>query len=119
MILPSKIASANYSLNEQVIGKWINGKTLYRKVVNLPAFTASGGMWKTSANHGISSISQLIHASGFMYRSDGNWFPLPYATPYTSADVQITVSSTQVALDAGTDRTNCSKMIVVLEYTKN
>lgn len=56
-----------YSLEEQVIGTWIDGKPLYRKTIELDntCFVANSGK---SVAHGISNLDNVISKYGFCYR---------------------------------------------------
>jgi hypothetical protein len=53
------IDSATYSTTEQVVGTWIDGKTLYRKVITayFDSYLPSG---TTSIPHNISGVSEII-----------------------------------------------------------
>ena len=48
-----------YSTNEQVIGTWIDGKPIYRKVVTLST-TKTIDMGGISISHGISNINIIL-----------------------------------------------------------
>ena len=52
-----------YSTTEEVIGTWIDGKPIYRKVVTLST-TKTIGMGGTSISHGISNINIPIDCKG-------------------------------------------------------
>lgn len=57
-----------YSTEEQVIGKWIDGKTLYRKVLSFNG--ESGDTWH-NISHGISNVDRIfIKYASFNYNSE-------------------------------------------------
>lgn len=61
-----------YSTNEKNIGKWIDGRALYRKVIIIKNTALSKG--NNSIAHGISNIDKAIRITGFNY----NGAVLPY-----------------------------------------
>ena len=103
-----------YSTTEKRIGTWIDGKPLYRKVVNLGALP--NATTKAIA-HGISNIG-FIKLYGDAYSSTGNFFSLPFIpiTEFNQA-VNFYVSTGEVVITSYLDRSNYTG-IAVLEYTK-
>ena len=66
---------SNYSTSETIVGKWIDGKTLYRKVIDtgaLPNATTK------SVAHNISNVSRFVKLYGYAYTSNGQTYPLPW-----------------------------------------
>ena len=105
----------DYSTTEQEIGTWIDGSTLYEKVVNLGSLPSS-----TSKNvdHNISNIDKIIYVGGWAQNSSGVMFPLPNVSTSTNYSVQITASSTQITVQTGVDRTAFSGYAII-QYTKS
>ena len=107
-----------YSTNELKTNKvWIDGKPIYRKVID---FGALPNAESKKVNHGISNLESVVNYCG--YATDGtNTIPLPYTYPnsnYISYYVSLgTVTSTQVEIVTGTNRSDYSGYII-LEYTK-
>jgi hypothetical protein len=64
----------NYSLDEQVIGKWIDGKPLYRKTITID-MTAEHTT-NTSQAHNISNIAFISSIRGIMKRTSGQYIDL-------------------------------------------
>lgn len=107
----------NYSTDEQVIGKWINNKPIYRKVVSLGNFSAN-----TKENYISTGISNVDHIVDFNIRfkfDDGNEFDnlyllkysLGYITPYIdNASKKIYVAHFCSA--------NLNSVYSIIEYTK-
>ena len=63
-----------YSTNEQIVGKWIDGKTIYRKVINyIPTST------DYNYNHNIKNISEILPMSTLqLHRVNGQFVPSLY-----------------------------------------
>lgn len=97
--------------------RWINGKQIYRKVINtgtLPNATT------TNTAHSISDLDDIVRMYGWGYRSStGSRIPLPFADK-DSADggVQLDVDGTNVNLSAGVNWSAYTESYVILEYTK-
>ena len=106
-----------YSEKEQVIGKWINGKPVYRKVVNcgtLPNATSK------SVASNLTNLEEVIDIYGFSRAEDMTRIPIPFAsTTAVANNVQISVnSSNNIEIRAGTNRSSFTTTYIVLEYTK-
>ena len=109
-----------YSTSEVVTNKrWINGKTVYRKVIPFTTGTTAGDL---GVKHGISDLEYVIDVMGMSEPAgQTNFYPLPSIyrdlTPSTMIGIY-RVDSTQVVLTYGGERTNESGYIII-EYTKN
>jgi hypothetical protein len=106
----------DYSTSETSTGKtWINGKTIYRKVINVG--TIPNGTVKSVA-HNISNLDMIIHIEGFFYRSSDKMtrpFSFIYSSNTTFAGVQ--ADNTNVSVYASWDN-QATDSYVILEYTK-
>ena len=100
----------DYSTTEQALGiKWIDGKDIYRKVVdfgalpNLTTKTVSSGLTNVNITriYGIACASVAI-------------IPLPY-----SNEVTLYFSNNNVCVATNDDFSNYEQSYVVIEYTKN
>lgn len=104
-----------YSTEERRIGTWIDGKPLYRKVVNfgeLPNNTAK------EISHNISNIDKIIRLSGYAYRpADGFFIPIPQGA-YNNTACSIFSNSTKITITTYTDRSLFTECYIVIEYTK-
>ena len=98
----------NYSTDEQVVGTWINGKPLYRKVVVID--NPSRGMTFSIANidEPINVIWKQAHPTGvfFSYNYDGSSMSI-VSFNSISKNFEITL---QGAFNG--------KIVVIVEYTK-
>lgn len=116
-ITASKISSAftDYSTTEQNTGRlWIDGKTIYRKQVNLGSLTNTT---PKSVAHGISNLSTVVSLTGFA--TNGTVFlPLPLARYNNFASqIGLYIDTTNVVVEPGNDRTTYTGYVVI-EYTK-
>lgn len=116
-ITASKISSAftDYSTTEQNTGRlWIDGKTIYRKHVNLGSLTNTT---PKSVAHGISNLGTVVSLTGFA--TNGSVFlPLPLARYNNFASqIGLYMDTTNVVVEPGNDRTSYTGYVVI-EYTK-
>lgn len=116
-ITATKISSAftDYSMTEQNTERlWIDGKPIYRKVVNLGSLpNATPG----SVAHGIANLSTVVSLSGFATNGT-NFLPLPLARYNNFASqIGLYVDKTNVVVEPGIDRTDYTGYVVI-EYTK-
>lgn len=109
----------SYSTNETKIGIWIDGKPIYRKVLNI------GNLPNTSIktiDTGLifnSSNCILKNLYGVASYEDGISFPLPYSSP-NGIDYTVSLNidnNNKVAVTTAQDRSTMTGY-VVLEYTK-
>lgn len=104
-----------YSTDEKVIGKWIDGSTLYEKTIdlgNLPNNTTKNVV------HSISNLDKVINIFGSGFNSS-----LKFPLPYVNADevinsVQIQITSTNIEIKTRIDFSSYSGYIT-LQYTKS
>ena len=110
---------STYSTDEQVIGKWIDGKTLYRKVVvykNSDRIGAYDTITNIEILHKISNLNQCVNASLFtdLYR-----FPIFYGLNTVEKAAGITsVDNTKINLRIINDTWGPKTWYITLEYTK-
>lgn len=57
----------NYSEAETVIGKWINNKPIYRKVIPITEYPGAG---QTYISHNIANIDEIIKYDSYFYNYD-------------------------------------------------
>ena len=103
-----------YSTSELKCGTWIDGKTLYRKVViiNAPRQTAS----ITTYPHGIANISEVVMVYGSL--TSGAWKASFPNVSETSWDI-VGADKTNVQINwYGKTISWIDKAIVIVEYTK-
>lgn len=108
-----KSGGGTYSTSEVLTGEtWIDGKPIYRKVVDIGSLPNNAT--KTVA-HGITGISQVITLRGMV--TDGNFYLLPMMTATGPGQTIISVTGANITIISSTDRHTLSGF-VILEYTK-
>ena len=104
----------SYSTTEVKTGDtWINGKPIYRKVVNTGQLSSAN----KNVAHNIENINEITKIEGLIY-TNNEWFTLPRTVP-TSLNNQVGISAnkTNIILVVGS-QANFADSNVVLEYTK-
>lgn len=105
---------SNYSTDEQVIGTWIDGKPLYRKVIQ--GNTTTINEWTNIGNIG-ASISSVIRSSAFLDVAGGWFCPAPYVEGNSS--ISIIVRKNGIVSSYITNNTFANRpILVIVEYTK-
>lgn len=112
-------ASSNYSTNEQKIGKWIDGKPLYRKVIKTTmAETSQSGTYVNKdvgigLNIDFGYVEKAILISGTQHMS------LPYINNAGySTKCFIDKNGLQLVLANGNSVFNNCETFVIIGYTK-
>lgn len=118
VVSSSGIPSDSYSTEEKLIGTWIDGKPLYRKVFENPA---SSGV-STGLTSSVCSVKKVY---GFGIDMNGFGYSIPYASavgPW-AFETRININSGVLSWSAyygSSDLTSqCSCPYVVIEYAKN
>lgn len=107
-IINSSLLRDNYSTNETLTSKvWINGKPIYRKVINMGNLNNATGK---SVNHGISNMDKTVGIMGIA--DNGSTYVLG-----AGFNDEIYWTKTAVIWNTKTNRTTYTAY-VVLEYTK-
>ena len=98
----------NYSTEEQVVGTWIDGKPLYRKVVIIDNPSNKTTFSIDNIDEPINVIWKQVHTSGvfFSYNNDGKSISIIFFNP-TSKNFEIAISNDF-----------SGKIVAILEYTK-
>lgn len=107
----------NYSTEEQVIGEWIDGKPLYRKVIVL----TNVNIGYSEHLHNINNFSELIDIRGTYIDETKNFQKIPVIDLENLKLFSISfanVNNNSFAILIGTQRKNTNTIKVVLEYTK-
>lgn len=106
-----------YSTTEINTGmKWIDGKLIYRKVINFGTLPNNGGK---SVNTGITDLGEIINIRG--YSDNGNQtLPIPHVatSPQNSIQIACGLNNQQVRITTASDRSSYTNTKVILEYTK-
>lgn len=114
--LTKVVDPVHYSTDEQVIGTWIDGSTLYRKVIdcgNLPNNNTK------TVTHGISNLNYITNWNGTCYSTVNAGYsrPMPLSDPTATNTIRVDVGGGYVNIKTGSDWSTY-KGYVTLEYTK-
>lgn len=102
-----------YSTDEQVVGKWYDGRNIYEKVVECGALPNTASK---SIPTGISNLDKVLGVvKGMAYYSTYS-IPLPYADMPDS--VTVYMNGSNVVIKTATDRSAYTQSHVVLHYLK-
>lgn len=118
-------AQQHYSTAEQVIGTWIDGKTLYRKVVkysNTETIGATNTTTTVNIPHNISNIGLVVDHKLIMDKVDNMQYMFPYYdgdTTVKKGTVILEIHNTTVLMRIINDTWGAGKTFyIVLDYTK-
>lgn len=103
-----------YSLQEQVVGEWIDGKPIYQKTIDFGALP--NNTVKTIA-HGISNLKRVIHTSTTWTQQGTYSGSLEVMGGDSTAGVDLYVDATNISITTSTDSSNRS-VYITLQYTK-
>lgn len=105
-----------FSADEQAIGMWIDGKTLYRKTVDCGTMPKSA---QKDVAHNIANVDTIMIDAAHSFWSNGiTYNTLPFSsTSAVASSVQMSVGKTHIHIVAGVDRSGYSATVTVL-YTK-
>lgn len=107
---PANGKAVHYSLEEQVIGTWVDGSTLYRKsFITTQNLTVSNNQW-TSTGFTITNGGVAVRAFMIRNTDTGQTFPVIAYIDNGSLKIEVCWSS-QLAFPTGS--------IITLEYTKS
>lgn len=114
-------AYEDYSEDEIVVGKWIDGKPLYRKLViqAMSSHTGSSAISK-SYNHNIMDVDHIHINAGASYYIMGGEICLPISYSYPNATTPVGISNLN---SSGYNINSCGnrsdwKAYIFFEYTK-
>lgn len=106
-----------FSTTETIIGKWINGKSIYRKVID---FGALPNNTRKQVYHNISNIDIFTNIYGVASTANNVYsYPLPviYRSSESNYNIEVLASKKYVEMATTEDRSAITAY-VVLEYTK-
>lgn len=105
----------SYSIDEKIIGNWIDGNLLYQKTVYIDSLPNNA---TKNIAHGISNISSIIGIDSYVKWSNGWIADLPWVVDGDDSET-ITVSAglSNIQIVTKKDRTSMSAY-VTLRYTK-
>ena len=103
----------NYSTTEKRIGTWIDGKPLYRKVVDFGTLPSNGSK---GVAHNISNLKRIVKLEGFAGSSmNKGGITLPHAT---NNPIALYANDAEVVAVTNSDATGYTMTYVFVYYTK-
>ncbi len=103
-----------YSTDEKIVGTWIDGKPLYRKVVNIGNLPNSA---TKDVPHGIENLSAVITMKGYALYTN-QILPIPFThVSAIASQIQIYIYEDNLKIVTAIDRSTATGY-VILEYTK-
>ena len=105
---------SDYSTTEKICGYWINGKPIYRKVIDLGALPDATAK---DVAHNINNIDEVVKIYG-TYSNSSSSSPMPYASVSSiEYNVALYINGNYVRVWTQTDKTSYTG-IAIIEYTK-
>lgn len=102
-----------YSTDEQIIGRWIDDKPLYRKVIT-GTLPNSNTDWVTIYTN--TNINEIINFGGIFYGDDGRQMPILFSQ--NNYEVNISFLGGEIAVYQNNTTWNGNNYKIILEYTK-
>jgi hypothetical protein len=98
-----------YSTDEQVVGKWIDGRDVYERTIDLGSFSVAS--WSDHTIKSSTNINLLIDYEGYMVESN-----IMYVLPDPS--VRIKVDDSHNLIFTGTSSWNIASGYISIRYIK-
>lgn len=104
-----------YSETEQIVGTWIDGKTVFEKTIDCGYLPNNSSK---NVAHGITNLSKIISWGGGIITDSGAYTPIPYIHgDGLQYSVSVLATSTDITLSTKTNRTTWYAYITI-RYTK-
>lgn len=110
-------STVEYSTTEQVVGKWIDGRLVYRKVL---AGTTNYNN-SENINHGITNFGVTLNIYGYIHASNGESQPISRVVPDNISGYGIGVgdiNSTRIAFQHPSSNYKGRPYAIIMEYIK-
>lgn len=110
--------SVNYSTTEHEVGTWIDGSTVYEKVIELGTLPDNN---TKNIPHGIVNLGLIITASAIASDPNEATIPIPYTVSdgnYLRFQTGFSIDGTNISITCGSNRTGYTG-IAILRYTKS
>jgi hypothetical protein len=104
--------SNTYSTREKKIGTWINGKSVYRKVVDIDYITLVAG--ENTIEHGISNMETVVRMDLILRYINEEW----YYNWDQYRNITIDYSKITISIDSGYANSDWNGGHIIIEYTK-
>lgn len=106
-----------YSETETKIGTWIDGKPIYRKIIDFGALPNTS---EKQVLHNITNLKMVVSMVGTSKNPNLNViFNIPLSsTSSLSSNIYMFATATGITIGTGSDRTAFTETYVAIEYTK-
>jgi len=103
-----------YSTEEQIVGKWIDGKPLYQKTFTGTTSTTTSS---DSVAGTITNLDTLVNSNGTIFLA-GAWGVNQHSLPYNNVAEYYIDTSNQVIIHKQNEIANTKQYMVTIQYTK-
>ena len=112
---PQGVPAVHYSTDEQVVGTWIDGSTLYEKTLEISDISSN-----TTVNvpHGVTGLANIVSYSGYATYAGTAIIPIPY-TRSSSYIILNTWDSTNVTMEKANLSSSATNIKLTIRYTKS
>ena len=113
----------NYSTSEKIVGKWIDGKTLYQKtyITNTPSATTEGTIASTTIEIQSLNYDQIVNIKGVFKLTSNSvlyCFNLPVISGSKTVRAVVDETHTDLLIQNNSLSYNNMPVYVTLQYTK-
>lgn len=109
------IIEEKYSTTEQVVGKWIDGSALYRKVFNITSASAGDN----NIPHNITNLDKVVKIDSTFSAWEYNYVA-PLVSSDTANSINLTIGSNNIIATVGANIAgSLTRLIIILTYTKS
>lgn len=116
---PQGTPAVHYSTEEQVVGTWVDGSTIYEKTIVVNSTILIGQ--DNIINHNISNFGRCVSITGTCtYNQQNEYLPLPYFSSNTQTYGIIlgNVTNTRFQITPASGFTSIENVVVTIQYTK-
>ena len=110
----------SYSTDEQTVGTWVDGKTIYQKTMTcaMPTDIVDGTIKNTFVPHGVSNIAQIVGCESVSKATSGNVGGEDGNMSVGNMFTHISADSYQINLSANIAEYSGKEYFVTFRYTK-
>lgn len=107
----------NYSTDEHVVGKWIDGSTVYEKTLSCGALPVAGV--QNSVEHGITNLGKILKIEGIAISNNWSLQIGSIIPPGDNPIVAVYANATYVRIVTSVTRAEYTESYVTIRYTKS
>ena len=118
----SKLEEGQDYSKEIIIGKWFDGKPIYRKIIKTPMtdFKVSSSYQVIRISHNIKNIDKIVShfLVGIMFKTNGTIYALPCFADGNIVTYCYSVDKTHIVFSNKTEWGSNYDIVFILDYTK-